>query len=165
MASTVSVEKMTSEEQRELFLWKWKDVTRQELNERLAEFKRFDTKGTGELEENQAMRLFESRLETKTALELRELFAEMDVNKDHKLSFLEWCCALYNKSHAATTEFVDVEARQAALEEAARAGEAAALVAAEVERARVAEEEAARARAEQLEKESKLVYHCYYLLY
>lgn len=56
--------------------------------------------GDFELEEDQAHRLFEARGETKTVVEMRELFADIDVDKNHKLSFLEWCCGAFKLSWA-----------------------------------------------------------------
>jgi Ca2+-binding EF-hand superfamily protein len=103
------------EEQRELFLWKFKDVSRTDINERLAEFKRFDFGNKGELEEDQALMLLEYRGETKTFLELRAMVSDMDSDGNHRISFLEWCCALYQKNYAELDDFVDEEARQAAL--------------------------------------------------
>lgn len=49
-----------------------------------------DEKDVGVLDEAQSMRLFESRANTKTFVELRHLFEEVDINKDRKISFLEW---------------------------------------------------------------------------
>ena len=103
------------------------------------------------------MMLLESRKETKTALELRETFAEIDVDKNHKLSFLEWCCYVYNKDYDATNNFVDNDAREAAMSEAMAAGAAAREIEEAAARAREEEEAAARMRAEELEAESKLV--------
>jgi hypothetical protein len=147
----------TSEDQKELFLWRWKDVHRDELNERYKEFKRFDMNGDGELEENNAMRLLESRGETKTAAELRAMLAEMDKNNNHKLSFLEWCCALYNKSFDETNNFVNEDELAKAMDEIRIASERAAQVEAAIRKAKEDEEAAAARRAEELERESKLV--------
>lgn len=123
----------------------------------LKEFKRFDLGKTGELEENQAMMLLESRKETKTALELRETFSAIDIDKNHKLSFLEWCCYVYQKDYQETNNFVDAEAREAAMAEALAAGAAAREIEEAAARAKAEEEEAARRRAEEIEAESKLV--------
>jgi hypothetical protein len=101
--------------------------------------------------------LLESRKETKTALELRETFAAIDVNNNHKLSFLEWCCYVYHKDYQETNNFVDAEAREAAMAEALAAGAAAREIAEAAAKAKADEEEAARRRAEEIEAESKLV--------
>ena len=103
------------------------------------------------------MMLLESRKETKTALELRQTFAAIDIDKNHKLSFLEWCCYVYNKDYEATNNFVDNEAREAAMAEAMAAGAAAREIEEAAAQAKAAEEEAARKRAEEIEAESKLV--------
>ena len=147
----------SAEDQLELFVWRWKDISRAEITERLKEFKKFDVKKTGELEENQAMMLLESRGETKTAVELRAMVAEIDKDHNHKVNFLEWCCAIYKKSWEDTNNFADDEARVAAMTEAKKAGEAARAVEAEIQAARAAEEEAAAKRAAELEAEAHLV--------
>ena len=104
------------------------------------------------------MMLLESRGETKTALELRETFAAIDIDKNHHLSFLEWCCYVFQKDYEETNNFVDEEARLAAMAEAHAAGEAARAIAEAQAKAKADEEEAARRRAEELEAESKLVW-------
>ena len=154
---STSLQLLSPEDARELFLWRWKDITRNELNEHLKEFKKFDLLHTGELEENHAMMLLEARGETKTARELRETFAKIDVNNNHKLSFLEWCCYLYNKDFQETNSFVDADARNAAMAEVQRAGEAARALEEAAAKAKADEEEAARQRAAELERESQLV--------
>lgn len=152
-----SLQELSPEDARELFLWRWKDVKRAELNEHLKEFKKFDLLQTGELEENHAMMLLESRGETKTARELREIFSKIDVNNNRKLSFLEWCCYLYDKDFQETNSFVDADARNAAMAEVQRAAEAARAVEEAAAKAKADEEERARLRAEELERESQLV--------
>mmetsp|Transcript_15006 Transcript_15006/g.15739 ORF Transcript_15006/g.15739 Transcript_15006/m.15739 type:complete len:261 (+) Transcript_15006:43-825(+) len=151
-----SLQLLSPEDARELFLWRWKDVTREDINEHLKEFKKFDLLKTGELEENHAMMLLESRGETKTARELRETFTKIDVNNNRKISFLEWCCYIYNKDFSETNSFVDVEARNAAMAEVQRAAEHARAVEEAAARAKAQEEEEARRRAEELERESQL---------
>lgn len=147
----------SAEDQLELFLWKWgSEVTREEITARLTEFKRFDFNNTGYLEENQTMMLLESRGETKTAVELRAMVADIDKDHDHKVNFLEWCCAVYKKSWEETNNFSDEAARDAAMAQAKAAGEEAARVRAAIEAAKAAEEEKARRRAEELEAESRL---------
>jgi len=131
-------------------------VSRQDINNELREFKKLDLNKTGELEENHAMMLLERRGDTKTALEMRETFARIDVNNNHKLSFLEWCCYVYDKDFAETNNFVDAEAREAAMAEAQAAGEAARALEEAAAKAKADEEEAARKRAEELERESKM---------
>lgn len=144
-------------EQLELFLWKFKDIQREEITDRLNEFIKFDVGKKGELEENEAMMLLEYRGETKTFRELRAMVAEMDIDNNHKLSFLEYSCALYKKDYASLNDFVDEDARQAALAQVKAANEARLRVEAEMVAAKEREEEAARQKAEELEAESKLV--------
>jgi hypothetical protein len=162
---SASLQLLSPEDARELFLWRWKDVSRTELNEHLKEFKKFDLLKTGELEENHAMMLLEARGETKTARELRETFARIDVNNNHKLSFLEWSCYLYNKDFQETNSFVDADARNAAMAEVQRAGEAARAIEEAAAKAKADEEEAARLRAAELERESQLVLFLLALLF
>jgi hypothetical protein len=64
---------LSPEDARELFLWRWKDITRANVNTLLKEFKKFDLHGNGELEEDRAMMLMEARGETKTALGNRHI--------------------------------------------------------------------------------------------
>ena len=78
----------TPHEQLELFLWKFKDVQREDITEKLDEFLKFDKGKKGELEENEAMMLLEARGETKTFRELRQMVADMDIDTNHRLSFL-----------------------------------------------------------------------------
>lgn len=141
----------------ELFIWRWKDINRVDISERLKEFKKFDLNKTGELEENHTMMLLESRGETKTAVELRAMVAEIDKDHNHSVNFLEWCCAIYNKSWEDTNNFADDEARLAAMEEARKAGEKAKLVEDSIAATKAATEAAAAKRAAELEAESALV--------
>lgn len=148
----------SSEDQLELFIWRWKDVSRADITERLKEFKKFDLNKTGELEENHTMMLLESRGETKTAVELRAMVAEIDKDHNHTVNFLEWCCAIYHKSWEDTNNFADDEARLVAMNEAKKAGEAARAAQAAIEAAKAAEEAAAAARAAELAAEAQLVH-------
>jgi hypothetical protein len=47
------------------------------------------------------MRLLEARGETKSFKELRQMVADIDVDQNHKLSFLEWACGVFSKVRAA----------------------------------------------------------------
>jgi len=82
----------------EFFLLKFPDVTRSPALEMAASFKKFDSRGVGELQEDEAMRLLESRGETKRFVELRSMVKEMDFDQNRELSMLEWACAYYGKS-------------------------------------------------------------------
>lgn len=76
------------------------------------EFKKFDLTHTGELDEHEAMMLLEHRGETKTVKELRAMVKDMDADGNHQLSFIELCCAVYDKPYAALNDFADEGARQ-----------------------------------------------------
>jgi predicted Rossmann-fold nucleotide-binding protein len=101
--------------------------------------------------------LFEFRGTVKTAKELFEMFKGMDANKNNRISFVELCCAYFNKSYDELFTFVDEEARHRAMEEAARLGEEAKKAEEEIERAKTQKELQAQLRAAALERESKLV--------
>ncbi len=98
----------------------------------------------------------EHRGTVKTATELRTMVGDMDKDKNHLLSFVEWCCAYYGKSYEDLNNFVDEEARERAMEEAMRAGEEAKKAEEEIERAKAQKELQASLRAAALERESKL---------
>jgi hypothetical protein len=112
-----------------------------------------DIKKAGCLDEHEAMMFLEHRNETKTALELRALMAEIDKNKDRKVNFLEWCCFYFNKSYEELNNFTDDEAREKAMKAAA---EAAAMIKAaqeKIEAAKKKEEEDAAKEAAEIEAE------------
>jgi len=96
----------TTSSQVEFFGIKFPDVKRDLLHKLRSQFDQFDSKKRGELEDDEAMRLLEHRGETKTVKELRQMFSKLDLDGNHKLSFLELCCAMFNKSwetlHAAS---------------------------------------------------------------
>lgn len=88
----------TADSQAEFFLMKFaKEVTYDDVISLKADFKKFDARGQGELEEDEAMRLLESRNETKTFTELRQLVNDIDIDKNRKLCFLEYACAYFQK--------------------------------------------------------------------
>jgi len=91
----------TCELQAEFFLLKFQkdaDIARQAVYKLMEQFSAFDGRKQGELEEHEALRLLESRNSTKTFRELREMVADIDLDHNRKLSFLEWACAIFNKS-------------------------------------------------------------------
>ena len=108
------------------------------------------------MDDHEAMMLLESRGEVKTVVELRNMVKEIDKDGNHLVSFIEWCCALYNKPFEALNDFADEGARQAALTQARAAGDKARAVEAAIQKAKEDEIAAANKRAEELEKESKL---------
>jgi len=155
----------TSELQAEFFLLKFQkhgDFTRSALFDLLKQFKTFDKQVQGELEEDQAMHLLESRNQTKTFRELRSMVAEIDLDQNRKLSFLEWACAIFSKSwqelHSPSVDPEEVaaalrlqEQAQAALEQAARDAEATA----QMEALKLQEQEEAERYSQLTEQEKK----------
>eukprot|EP01032_Pedospumella_encystans_P019571 gene19571-22250_t len=146
----------SAEEQMELFLWKYREISREEVRKMYNQFKKLDVTGRGELEEHEAMRMFEKRGSIKTARELRQLVVAMDQNSNHRLSLLEWLCAHFGKSYADLNDFVDEDARARALEEAMKAGEEAKAAEEAIKRAEQQKELQASLRAAALERESKM---------
>jgi hypothetical protein len=144
------------DQQRELFLWKFKDISREEITKEYNDFVKHDLKHHGELDEHETLMFLEHRNETKTALELRALIAEIDKDKNHKLNFLEWCCFYFKKSYEDLNDFVDEEARQKALAEARAAGEAARRAQEKIDEAKKKEEEDAEKEAAEIAEEKKL---------
>eukprot|EP01120_Amphizonella_sp_Union-15-10_P012225 TRINITY_DN5395_c0_g1_i1.p1 TRINITY_DN5395_c0_g1~~TRINITY_DN5395_c0_g1_i1.p1 ORF type:complete len:249 (-),score=88.01 TRINITY_DN5395_c0_g1_i1:69-815(-) len=62
------------------------------------EFKKYDGRGVGKLEEFEALRLLEARKETITFSKFRETFTEIELDKNRSLSFSEWALFYYKKS-------------------------------------------------------------------
>lgn len=147
---------LKTDEQRELFLWKYKDVTRDAILEMEKDFIKHNKTGTGELNEHEALRLFEDRGLVKTVREMRDMFVNIDYDGNHMISFIEWCCAWFDKDYEELNDFSDEEARLAALEEAKAAGMEAEKVLGDIEIARKKKEDEAAARALEIENESKL---------
>jgi len=87
--------------QKEYFLLKFgkdSDISRDEVAKLMDQFQKFAKPNLGELEEDEAMRLLEARGNVKSFKELRQMVSDIDVDKNRKLSFLEWACAIYSKS-------------------------------------------------------------------
>lgn len=144
------------DEQRELFIWKYRDVTRDAVLQMEKDFIKHNKTNTGELNEHEVLRLFEDLGVTKTVREMREGFVNVDKDGNHKISFIEWCCAWFEKDYEELNNFTDQEAREAALAEAKIAGAEAEKVAEEIELAKKKKEEEAAKRAKDLEDESKM---------
>eukprot|EP01035_Chromulina_nebulosa_P031994 gene31994-42693_t len=106
---------LSIEEQRELFLWKYRDVSREEVTDMMKDFMKHDIGNKGHLDEHEAMMLLEGRGIVKTAKELRAMISTMDVDNNHRLSFVEWCCAIFERSYQELNNFSDEDARQSAL--------------------------------------------------
>jgi len=155
-AKIVAASIKTLDEQRELFLWKYRDVDRQEVNALLKDFKRHDIGNKGELDYHETMMMLERRGEVKTAKELMDMVGDMDKDNHHRITFVEWCCAVYKKSYDDLFTFVDEAAKERAMAEAMRAGEEAKEAEAAIERAEKQKELQAQLRAAALERESKL---------
>jgi hypothetical protein len=102
------------------------------------------------------MMLLEHRGTVKTAKELMEMCGDMDKDKNHRITFVEWCCAMFHKNYDELFNFVDEEARERAMEEAMRFGEEAKQAEEEIARANRQKELQAQLRAAALERESKL---------
>jgi len=79
-------------------LIKFPDVPRSAALLLREQFDIHDSHQTGELEEDEALRLLEFRGETKTATELRKMVAGIDMDKNRKLAYLELCCSVFGKS-------------------------------------------------------------------
>lgn len=146
----------TPEEQRELFLWKFRDVKREDVMVLYRQFIQADKDRKGQIAEFEAMKMFERRGSIKTAVDLRKLVEAMDINHNHQLSLLEWLCAHFKKDFNELYNFVDEEARARAIEEAMRWGEEMQKAQEEIEIAQKRKEMQAQIRAQALEKESKL---------
>jgi len=103
----------------EYFLLKFPDVDREKALEMAEAFKKHDSRGRGELQEDEALRLLESRKETKRVVELREMIKEMDFDKNRELSMLEWSCAYFSKSwkalHTPSDNQAEIDAAMAKL--------------------------------------------------
>ena len=70
------------DEQRELFLWKFKDVSRADVTEQFEGFLKHDVSKTGELDEHEALMFLEHRGLAHTATEFRTLMSSIDKNKE-----------------------------------------------------------------------------------
>jgi WD40 repeat protein len=64
----------------------------------LKDFIKYDKGKKGHLEEDEAMMMLESRDETTSFIELRNKVRDIDLHEKRNLSFLEWCCAVFDKS-------------------------------------------------------------------
>lgn len=121
------------------------------------DFKKHDLGNKGELDYHEAMMLLEHRGSVMTAKELVEWVGGIDRDHNHRITFVEWCCAFFKKSFDELFTFVDEDARQRAMEEAMKFGEEARAAEEEIARAQRQKELQAQLRAAALERESKLV--------
>lgn len=142
LIACVMISYPTGELQAEFFLLKFghKGVDRKELYELLTQFQKFDKRHKGELEEDEAMMLLESRNSTKTFRELRQMVTDIDFDQNRELSFLEWACAIKKQ------EWKALHAPSIDPEELAKAAELQAQAAAALE--------AAAAKRDAAEKEA-----------
>ncbi len=67
------------------------------------------------------MRLLESRGETRTFQELRAMVEKIDLDKNRKLSFLEWACAVFGKTWEELHREVKLELKRTAEQDEADA--------------------------------------------
>lgn len=169
----------TAEEQRELFLWKYTDVSVSEVNKMynvreggtcfsvcriltpdlfftLQQFKAADVYNRGELTEHEAMMMFEKRGSSKTAGELRQLVSNFDKDRSFRLSLSEWLCSYFKKSYEQLT-LSDRAARRKALAEAKAAREEAARLEESIRQAQEEWEHRSSIRAAALEQEARQV--------
>jgi len=146
----------TVEQQKELFLYKNQDVSREEINDMLKDFKKFDIGNKGEINYHEAMRLLEFRGSAKTAKELMNMVGDMDRDNNLHVTFIEWCCAYYQKSYDELFNFADEDARRLAVDAAMQYGEDARNAEIEIDQAKKRKELQAQLRATALERESKL---------
>ena len=84
------------DQQRELFLWKFKDISREAISKEYDDFLKHDLKHHGELDEHETLMFLEHRNETKTALELRALLAEIDKVSENDYTLIVWLYYRYS---------------------------------------------------------------------
>eukprot|EP01120_Amphizonella_sp_Union-15-10_P009178 TRINITY_DN3431_c0_g1_i1.p1 TRINITY_DN3431_c0_g1~~TRINITY_DN3431_c0_g1_i1.p1 ORF type:complete len:367 (-),score=119.86 TRINITY_DN3431_c0_g1_i1:39-1139(-) len=85
--------------QAEFFLLKFgADIARSRVIELRDQFKRFDSRKRGELEEHEALRLLEARGEARTYTRLQEIVQSIGLEYKGGLGFLEWLCAVLETS-------------------------------------------------------------------
>tara|TARA_B110000208_G_C11742049_1_gene420296 strand:+ start:40 stop:1611 length:1572 start_codon:yes stop_codon:yes gene_type:complete len=92
---------MSDIEQAEYFLRQFAqhtDVKRTTVKAMLKDFIRYDKGKKGHLEENEAMMMLESRGDPTSFVDLRGKVRDIDLHQKRNLSFLEWCCAVFDKS-------------------------------------------------------------------
>lgn len=100
--------------------------------------------------------LLEHRSMTKTASQIRGMISAMDADKNHNVSFIEWCCAVFEKSYDVLNDFADEEAREKALAIARVAAEKAKIAEEEIIKAKELEELTIKLKEAEIEAESKL---------
>ena len=129
---------MSDVEQAEYFLRQFaqhSDVGRKQVKGMLKDFVKYDKGKKGHLEEDEAMMMLESRGDPTSFVELRSKVRDIDLHKKRNLTFLEWCCAVFDKSWIElhqrsdliiTPEIVaEMEAMKREMEEASAQAEAA----------------------------------------
>jgi len=148
----------TPEDGREIFLFKYKDILRNDVDEHLKKFKSFNIGNNpqGMLSADETLMLFESRGEPKTVRELKSLFPDAEKDKTFRINFLEFLCVIYSKSYSDVTNFQDDEAREEYLNLARSAGESAEKLQKELEALKLEKEMEEKRLAEEIEAESKM---------
>lgn len=147
------------EDGREIFLFKYKEVSRYEIDDHLKKFKSFNIGNNpqGMLSADETLMLFESRGEPKTVRELKTLFPDAEKDKkEFRINFLEFLCVIYSKSYSDVTNFRDDAAREEYLNLARSSGDAAEKLQRELEALKLEKEMEEKRLAEEIEAESKL---------
>ena len=142
-----------TEEQRELFLLKFSDIERVDVDDMCEAFMKFDKTKSGSLDERSVQLMFADLGVHKTLAEMRTMLSAIDFNQGATVQFMELCCASFGKDFNALMDHTDKEA----VEKAAAAAAAHKALEDEAMRKHLAEEEEARRQQEILEKESQLV--------
>lgn len=140
------------EHQHELFLYKFPDLDREEIEDLFEGFKKFDKNNSGTLEENEIQLMMADLGVNKTLIEMRELLSSINFTPGKDVSFLELCCASFGKDYNAIMTHADPEAEAKAKEAAAHKKVIEDSIIAEREK----EAEEARHIQKQLEEEGQL---------
>jgi hypothetical protein len=144
----------TLEEQRELFLWKFPEVSRVEVTAMLKDFRRYDMSKKNGLDYYELMLLMEYRGCVMSAMEIMGMVGNEYHDSHTRLSFVEWLCAYFMKDYQEMFVYVNDSGK---LEEAMKYSEEARRLEEEMKRDEEMREMRASIRAAALERESKLV--------
>ena len=85
------------EHQRELFLLKFPDIDRLDIEDMYEAFKKYDKNVSGDLDEHEIQIMMADLGVHKTLHELRALLSAIDFAQGKKVSFLELACASFGK--------------------------------------------------------------------
>jgi len=148
------------------FSMKFPEIHKDQIENIMQDFQIVDTRGKGELQEDEALRLLERRKETRTYVELRRMVKDIEPDRTRLFSLLEFLCAYYGKSwrvlHAPTANQEEIDRAIANLKEAEEKERLAAEESQKKEQARKQKEEEKlniieqeRIRRENLEREER----------